>query len=227
MPREEPECREHHDLHDDDRDVGAGHRASIAGHQGGRTTTGRRVPAAGRPEPGMIPHSAISAALSELPESVLQIGVIRPVVRVVGKSETSTVEILQGREQLAIRVLAQPARYVNPMIGSTPIRCDFPVTRVNPLQTVPSAGLIERPQEKNRVDALRQPMPARRSHGPAAPRKPETDEAKRCRFFTCGPGGAPAAQLPQGRDHLGALDSPRVRLSQRVPQLDASESCLA
>ena len=64
----------------------------------------------------MIPHSAISAALSELPESVLQIDVIRPVIRVVGKSETSTVEILQGREQLAIRVLAQPARYVNPMI---------------------------------------------------------------------------------------------------------------
>ena len=41
MLREEPQRREHHDLHDDDRDVGAGHPASIAGHRGGRTLRDR------------------------------------------------------------------------------------------------------------------------------------------------------------------------------------------
>ena len=51
--------------------------------------------------------------------------------------------------------------------GGTPVevaRGAFPISRSrahthrrhgHPLQTVPSAGLIERPQEKNRVDALR------------------------------------------------------------------------
>ena len=50
-------------------------------------------------------------------------------------------------------------------------------------------------------------------------------------------GRAPAAQLPQGRDHLVhpcSLEQPRVRLSQRVRcvalqrrSLTASESCFA
>ena len=48
--------------------------------------------------------------------------------------------------------------------GSGTPRGAFPISRSrahthrrhgHPLQTVPSAGLIERPQEKNRVDALR------------------------------------------------------------------------
>ena len=47
---------------------------------------------------------------------------------------------------------------------STSVMGAFPISRSrahthrrhgHPLQTVPSAGLIERPQEKNRVDALR------------------------------------------------------------------------
>ena len=48
--------------------------------------------------------------------------------------------------------------------GATGVAGAFPISRSrahthrrhgHPLQTVPSAGLIERPQEKNRVDALR------------------------------------------------------------------------
>ena len=67
---------------------------------------------------------------------------------------------LVGARLLVTRtlVLAQP------ILAALRARGAFPISRSrahthrrhgHPLQTVPSAGLIERPQEKNRVDALR------------------------------------------------------------------------
>ena len=56
------------------------------------------------------------------------------------------------------------ARFTNDSAGFKALMGAFPISRSrahthrrhgHPLQTVPSAGLIERPQEKNRVDALR------------------------------------------------------------------------
>ena len=59
---------------------------------------------------------------------------------------------------------ARPWDPRDPPEGRPPREGAFPISRSrahthwrhgHPLQTVPSAGLIERPQEKNRVDALR------------------------------------------------------------------------
>ena len=58
----------------------------------------------------------------------------------------------------------RPGSRGRPDPGGLPVQGAFPISRSrahthrrhgHPLQTVPSAGLIERPQEKNRVDALR------------------------------------------------------------------------
>ena len=58
---------------------------------------------------------------------------------------------------LQLCVLRYPGRLLAPG-GAFPIsrsRAHTHRRHGHPLQTVPSAGLIERPQEKNRVDALR------------------------------------------------------------------------
>ena len=75
-----------------------------------------------------------------------------------------------GERDAGVRALpAQPQRAGRLSRGTgahhqTVLRGAFPISRSrahthrrhgHPLQTVPSAGLIERPQEKNRVDALR------------------------------------------------------------------------
>ena len=56
----------------------------------------------------LVSRRATSASLPELSEAELQVGSIRPVTRIVGNSDPSAVEFLEGREQLAIRVFAQP-----------------------------------------------------------------------------------------------------------------------
>ena len=69
-------------------------------------------------------------------------------------------------EQTSIQTVQAPAGppTSNPLRVVAWVEGAFPISRSrahthrrhgHPLQTVPSAGLIERPQEKNRVDALR------------------------------------------------------------------------
>ena len=62
------------------------------------------------------------------------------------------------RREGAEKGMAGIARLANGWTGAFPIsrsRAHTHRRHGHPLQTVPSAGLIERPQEKNRVDALR------------------------------------------------------------------------
>ena len=63
-----------------------------------------------------------------------------------------------SRSSLARVNAQQPYTLYEALLGAFPIsrsRAHTHRRHGHPLQTVPSAGLIERPQEKNRVDALR------------------------------------------------------------------------
>ena len=71
---------------------------------------------------------------------------------------------LRGSIRGAVAPMAERIRGADPETEEPFESGAFPISRSrahthrrhgHPLQTVPSAGLIERPQEKNRVDALR------------------------------------------------------------------------